>query len=272
MTPHWVSDPGSTVMFCPVCSLQVWGSMKRPWTRLEGAPGLSLRSRLRHWDIMGQKSIFIVVNYKVGYSKIDFWANTLKVEIKKFWYAVTFAYIPRVFQGVKLLIFITDCTTGSIFVCSTKKRGALTCRLCEWHVPYTAQHHITHGRPMAELQPQLSSIVSSAAGVRRGMVVRWAPRRAKPRPRTVLLCIAAGQKTDCEPWLSTSASETVPSARGPGGIISPVSDQLQSPRRGPEQSCRGGELGQDTVRATERWDIHLALIRVLSEGCDHREG
>ena len=78
----------------------------------------------------------------------------------------------------------------------------------------------------------------SSTQVRDGTVVRWAPHWAKPRSHCVALCVAAGQKTDCELWLSTSAPETVPSAPGPAGSLSPVSDQLQSPRRGPEQSCR----------------------------------
>lgn len=43
-----------------------------------------------------------------------------------------------------------------------------------------------------------------------------------------------------------------------------ISHQLQSPRRGPEQSFRGGEHGQDTViGATERWNsclTHLAMF------------
>lgn len=151
----------------------------------------------------------------------------------------------------------TDCITGNIFVSSTNKRGALACRLCEWHIPHTAQHYITQGRPVAELQPRLCGVLGSAAGVRWGMVVRWAPHWAKPWSRSVTLCTAAGQKTDREPWLSTSAPETVPSAWGPGGSIPPVSDQLQSPRRGPERSCKGREHSQNTVRTAERWDICL---------------
>lgn len=59
----------------------------------------------------------------------------------------------------------------------------------------------------------------------------------------------------------------LPKARG--GIISPVSDQLQSPRRGLEQSGRGREHGQDSDRAAERRDIHLThtcfICRVWSQ-------
>lgn len=49
----------------------------------------------------------------------------------------------------------------------------------------------------------------------------------------------------------------------PGGASLLVSDQLWSSRRGPEQSCRGGEHGQDTVRGAECWNIchtHLAMF------------
>lgn len=37
------------------------------------------------------------------------------------------------------------------------------------------------------------------------------------------------KKTDCEPWLSTSAPETVPSARGPGGESLPSQTSCRAP-------------------------------------------
>lgn len=55
----------------------------------------------------------------------------------------------------------------------------LACGLCDWHLPCTAPRRIAPGNPMAELQRQPRSIVGSAAGCRRGMVVRWVPLRAK---------------------------------------------------------------------------------------------
>lgn len=131
------------------------------------------------------------------------------------------------------------------------------------HSPHsTTLHHPREacGRAAA---PALRRVLGSAARVRWGMVVRWAPHWAKARSRSVARCIAAGQKTDCEPWLSTSAPETVPSAQGLGGSIPPISDQLQSPRHGPERPCRGREHGQDAVRAAERWDICLARLAMF---------
>lgn len=90
--------------------------------------------------------------------------------------------------------------------------------------------------------------------------------------RSVALCTAAGRETDCEPWLSTSAPETVPSARGPGGASLLSQTSCRAPDVDLSGPCRGGEHGQDTVRADERWDICLTrLSHVLSVGCDHTE-
>lgn len=44
---------------------------------------------------------------------------------------------------------------------------------------HSAALHQTPGNPTAKLQCQPSSIVGSTAGVRRGVVVRWVPLRAK---------------------------------------------------------------------------------------------
>lgn len=55
----------------------------------------------------------------------------------------------------------------------------LACTLSDRHLPCTAQHSIAPGKPMAKLQRQPSSIGGSTAGLRRGMVVRWVPLRAK---------------------------------------------------------------------------------------------
>lgn len=115
----------------------------------------------------------------------------------------------------------------------------------------------------------LRCVLGSTAGVRWGMVVRWAPHWAKPRSHSVALGIAAGQKTDCEPWLSTSAPETSPSARGPGGASLPS----QTSCRAPDVDLSGPAEAENTAKTQSEpsWALgHLshALSRVLSVMCN----
>lgn len=78
-------------------------------------------------------------------------------------------------------------------------------------------------------------------------------------------------KTDCEPWLSTSAPETVPSARGPGGAPSPSQTSCRAPDVDLSSPAEADNTAK-TVRATECWNICLTnLSHVLSVGCDHSE-
>lgn len=70
----------------------------------------------------------------------------------------------------------------------------------------------------------------------------------EPGPRSVALCIAAGQETDCEPWLSTSAPETVPSARGLGGASLPS----QTSCRAPDVDLSGPAEAENTAKTQSR--------------------
>lgn len=94
----------------------------------------------------------------------------------------------------------------------------LACRLCDWHLLCTAQHSIT---PLGIPQPSCSASPAALWVVQLELGEGWLSGEAhfgpKPRCGYVLLCTAAGQKTDWEAWLSTSAPETVPSARDPVG-------------------------------------------------------
>lgn len=94
----------------------------------------------------------------------------------------------------------------------------LACRLCDWHLLCTAQHYIT---PLGIPQPSCSASPAALWVVQLELGEGWLSGEShfgpKPRCGYVLLCTAAGQKTDWEAWLSTSAPETLPSARDPVG-------------------------------------------------------
>lgn len=99
-----------------------------------------------------------------------------------------------------------------------QKSRMLACRLCDWHLPCTAQHSIS---PLGIPRPSCSASPAALWVVQLELGEGWLSGEShfgpKPRCGPVLLCTAAGQKTDWEAWLSTSAPETAPSARGPAG-------------------------------------------------------
>lgn len=109
----------------------------------------------------------------------------------------------------------------------------LACRLCDWHLPCTAPHSIAPGNPMAELQRQPRSTVSSTAGCRRGMVVRWVWAKA-----SVWHCATVNWPTDRLGALVVNICSrdcTIcprPSGAGVGGQnISPVSPKQCNQRQ-----------------------------------------
>lgn len=97
---------------------------------------------------------------------------------------------------------------------------------------FPTQHNSAspRGGPWQGCGPQLSATVGCAAGIRWGMVVRWVPRRAKPRPGAALLCIAAGPKTDCEPPVDNICRRDCTICPRPGGRSSLLLGQMQGPQ------------------------------------------
>lgn len=117
---------------------------------------------------------------------------------------------------------------------------------CAFH-PHLPHHHHT-----------LSCVLGKCTWNQvRDFFVRWAPQ-------CVWRCaLQLAKRQTVSPGCQHLLQRLYHLPEAPGGASLLVSDQLWSSRRGPEQSCRGGEHGQDTVRGAECWNIchtHLAMF------------
>ena len=139
-----------------------------------------------------------------------------------------------------------------------KRKSALACML-RVSDTFSTQHNTTSPTGVRWQICSPSSVVSvgqcSWSQVRDGCQVSQ-----KPRSRCVALCVAACPVTD---WCQHLLQRLYHLPEGPGDTSLPVSDQLQGPRRGPEQSCRGREQGQDTVRASGCWNTSHTRLAVF---------
>lgn len=149
-----------------------------------------------------------------------------------------------------------DCRSEGVFA---QKSRMLACRLCDWHLLCTAQHSIA---PLGIPQPSCSTSPAALWVVQLELGEGWLSGEShsgpKPRCGYVLLCTAAGQKTDWEAWLSTSAPETVPSARDPAG--------QGGVGAGERLSCL---TKNNAIRSRRQWDVLRFYVRSQEAQINH---